>query len=82
MNYTPNAVPNDPASIPEFLQRELSVISRTLQGKVSSVWMAPRNVAPDKPRDGLLVKADGTNWDPGSGEGVYCYYGAAWHYLG
>lgn len=44
--------------------------------------MSPLNVAPDKPRDGLIAKADGTNWNPGSGEGVYCYYGGSWHLLG
>jgi hypothetical protein len=31
-----------------------------------------RDVAPDKPRNGLYY-ADGTNWNPGSGKGVYRY---------
>jgi len=29
-----------------------------------------RNVAPIRPRDGLYL-ADGTNWNPGSGAGLY-----------
>lgn len=31
---------------------------------------------------GMTVLADGTDWDPGSGAGVYTYYGSAWHKLG
>ncbi len=41
-----------------------------------------QNVAPDKPRTGDTRLADGTHWNPGSGAGVYTYYGAAWHKLG
>ena len=40
------------------------------------------HVEPDKPYEGLTVLADGTNWDPGSGQGVYTYYGGAWNKLG
>lgn len=32
--------------------------------------MQQRHVAPDKPRDGLFY-ADGSDWDPGSGKGIY-----------
>ena len=40
------------------------------------------HVAPSKVREGLTVGADGTDWNPGSGQGVYTYYAAAWHKLG
>lgn len=40
------------------------------------------HVEPKKPRDGLVVIADGTDWNPGGGAGVYAYYAAAWHFLG
>ncbi len=40
------------------------------------------NAEPDKVYDGLQVFADGTNWNPGSGQGFYGYYAAAWHFLG
>jgi hypothetical protein len=26
----------------------------------------------------MTVNADGTNWDPGAGAGLYQYLGAAW----
>jgi len=32
--------------------------------------------------DGLTVFADGTNWNPGSGQGIYTYYASAWNKLG
>jgi hypothetical protein len=38
--------------------------------------------APTKPREGDIRYADGTTWNPGSGQGIYAYYGAAWHFLG
>lgn len=37
-----------------------------------------RNVAPLKPREGMIYGADGTNWNPGDGQGVYVYYGGSW----
>ena len=40
------------------------------------------NVQPTKPRSGLTVLADGVNWNPGAGQGVYTYYAGAWHKLG
>lgn len=35
-------------------------------------------VAPEKPYEGMLVGADGTNWDPGSGRGAYEYINGGW----
>jgi len=42
---------------------------------INKVW----HVAPPKPREGMLVYADGTDWNPGSGAGYYVYYAGAWH---
>lgn len=38
--------------------------------------------APSSPVVGDIVYADGTDWDPGSGAGIYAYYGSAWNKLG
>jgi hypothetical protein len=40
------------------------------------------HVEPVRPRAGMTVLADGTDWNPGSGQGVYTYYAGAWHKLG
>lgn len=47
-----------------------------------SIFLAKLNAAPAKVGDGMVVYADGTNWNPGSGEGAYIYYAAGWNYLG
>lgn len=33
---------------------------------------------PSKPREGMLVIADGVAWDPGAGKGAYEYKTGAW----
>lgn len=43
--------------------------------------MRSLHVEPTRPRTGMLVFADGTDWNPGSGEGFYEYRGGAWHKL-
>ena len=40
---------------------------------VDRIRLQVLHVAPDKPRDGELFFADGTNWNPGSGGGTYEY---------
>jgi len=42
----------------------------------------PRSSAPSNPEQGVVAMADGVNWDPGSGSGLYLYDGGAWQYLG
>lgn len=39
------------------------------------------NSAPAKPREGHIRFADGTNWNPGGGKGIYAYYSGAWNKL-
>lgn len=38
----------------------------------------PLKVAPAKPREGDFAFADGTNWNPGAGRGLYQYVSGAW----
>ena len=80
--YVPSAVPADPSELSEFLKLELLTISREIAEKRPFMLLQNLNKAPDKPRDGMVVKADGTNWNPGSGEGFYGYYASAWAFLG
>ena len=62
---------------------QLDRVIRELGRELSSPLILPvLYAAPDKPKDGQIVYADGTTWDPGSGEGIYCYYNSAWNYLG
>lgn len=40
------------------------------------------HAVPDKLVAGMVVWADGTDWDPGSGAGIYWYDGSTWNLLG
>jgi hypothetical protein len=63
-----------------FLQAELARVSAGI-GEAENGYQEVLNVAPTKPREGLVVYADGTNWNPGSGAGLYEYVGGAWRRL-
>lgn len=80
--YRARSVPTEPAALSQFLEQELANIERALLGPFSTWHLAPLAVEPERPRDGLLAHADGTNWNPGSGAGPYVYFASAWHYLG
>lgn len=82
MIYRPSNVPQDAKDLPKFLFQELQRIAQAMGGAADSVQFNPLPVAPAKPREGLEVMADGTNWNPGSGSGMYVYRGGAWHFLG
>lgn len=79
--YAPGIPPTDAAEMRRFLLEELQKIAGAISA-LSAGHIDKTNVSPAKPREGDVRLADGTNWNPGSGQGVYCYYGAAWHYLG
>lgn len=83
MAYLPKVPPAklDPASIMQYIQDELVAISRSLQEQ-TELQLVPRNVEPSRPREGMIVMADGVNWDPGSGKGAYLYSAGAWAFLG
>ncbi len=66
---------------PEQLQRWMYEELVKLAAVVNRDHLEVQNEAPAKPRDGDLAYADGTNWNPGSGEGIYAYYNATWNKL-
>ena len=73
--------PKDQALLAAYCRRMFERVEAALRS-VSGIQLDELHVAPSKPRTGLTVLADGTDWDPGSGQGVYTYYGSAWHKLG
>jgi hypothetical protein len=58
------------------------IAAETLEPAPRSIRLAKLNAAPAKLYDGLIVFADGTNWNPGGGQGTYIYYASAWNKLG
>lgn len=79
--YAPGEPPQDQAEQVRFLRTELQSIGSAINA-LALGHLDPTHVVPIKPRSGDIRLADGTDWNPGSGQGVYCYYGAAWHLLG
>ena len=73
-------VPGSQSELPEYLDRQFRAIAIAIEA-LAAGQLDVTNVAPDKPRDGMIRYADGTNWNPGSGEGIYAYYGGAWNKL-
>ena len=70
--WSPNPAPVTPEELPDYLFNELNRLSDILFN-IDTFRLEETNVAPDKPRDGDIRYADGTNWNPGSGRGIYAY---------
>lgn len=83
MRYVPEepAVLPDLAAVTEFMIREHRRIAVALAQTIPSP-MEELHAEPAKLRDFMIVAADGTDWDPGSGQGVYAYYNGTWNKLG
>lgn len=64
-----------------YVQRELTAVEAAMQ-LMQLREIETLHVAPQRVKEGLTVLADGTDWNPGGGQGVYTYYAAAWHKLG
>ena len=84
MSYVPELPPTrlnvDPTELLNYVYEELVRIGDEL----AKYEMVEYNVAPEKPFNGMVVIADGTNWNPGSGRGQYWYDESAtsWNFLG
>lgn len=64
-----------------YIQRELQNVAAAFEG-VDGIELQELHVAPEKPRDGMIILVDGTDYDPGSGRGFYGYSNGAWRFLG
>ena len=79
--YYPNPVPgkeldsNFLSRLTDFLKREFFNIH---QGFETIYELPIRYEEPERLTEGLFVYADGTEWNPGSGKGVYIYDGTQW----
>ena len=80
MRYVPKTVPlNTPAGLRDWLASELRRIANALaEPAVEVQHLVPLAAEPSRREDGMVVYADGTNWNPGSGAGVYAREAGAW----
>jgi len=82
--YIPGEIPTDSIeSLQRAIKEELSKISESFRvGEFESINLQELNVALDKNRNGDVIHADGTNYDPGSGKGIYYFNGTIFTKLG
>lgn len=71
-----------PEDIIDWAQKLAENIVFQLNTGIPRLRLVEQHAVPSKPREGDVVFADGTDWNPGSGQGFYGYYAAAWHFLG
>ena len=70
----------DTREIVRWVKDELDRVSRAIS---SLEHQYPElNAAPERYSIGFVAYADGTNWNPGSGEGLYVYKSTGWTLLG
>src|SRR5262245_52219882 len=74
--YSPDAIPVDaPEGLKAWLADQLHRIANELNKPPS---LTALDTEPARYYDGLTVVADGTNWNPGSGAGLYTRSAGAW----
>lgn len=80
MAYIPQRSSGD---LEDWVFAELLRVSAELQAlTLPVILLSPQAAAPERPREGMVVHADGTNWNPGgTGRGLYLYTSSAWSKL-
>lgn len=60
------------------LRLELEKLALQLSQPIDYYALNTLYAQPKRVFEGMVVKADGTTWNPGSGAGVYARVGGAW----
>jgi hypothetical protein len=71
LTYRPGTVPRNLSQLTPFLQAEFGKLHKSFHEAQN--YLHPRYVTaePARPKAGMIVNADGTNWNPGRGPGLY-----------
>jgi hypothetical protein len=77
VRYEPGPLPENTEDLGVYVVTELKRLGNILFNQ-SVMRLEETNTAPAKPRDGDIRYADGSNWDPGSGAGIYWFNGTSW----
>lgn len=77
--YQPKPPPFDAKGLTAYVYEELQAISQSQGERVDLMQLNVLHVEPTKRRAGMIVCADGTDWQPlGAGGGFFGYFGGAW----
>lgn len=82
--YRTGDVPDSADALIAFLREELSRLQQALNGAQPFAEIQVAHAEPKKLRAGIVAYADGADWNPGSGEGLYRRdkANANWVYIG
>ena len=75
--YVPK-IPPVAGPLAEYVREEFLRISEEIGLIREGRGLIPLASAPKKPREGMIVVADGVNWNPGAGLGAYEFKSGAW----
>lgn len=75
--FPPPVADPDLAQIENWSKQELDTIARLFSAQPGTLF-GVNNAPPARPRTGMEAYADGSNWNPGYGEGLYLYKGGVW----
>ena len=82
MRYEPSIFPGQTREETEelvlWLREEFVRLATSLTDREDRLRLQKLSVEPERPREGDVVYADGTNWNPGSGSGVYVRGASSW----
>lgn len=79
MQYTPETPPkfDDLEKMSQWVLEELQKVSGS-QAETIALELRETHREPERPREGMMVFADGTDWDPGDSRGGYIYRNGLW----
>jgi hypothetical protein len=70
-----NSLGDSVLDLAKYVEDEFGYVASAFQAtEPDTIW----NRAPPRPRRGTTAYADGTNWNPGFGEGPYWFNGTSW----
>lgn len=77
--YNPRFIPElgTIEELRQWLNEEFKTLSQSLTETTELELRASKH-EPQRPREGMIVHADGTAWNPGDGPGTYRYEGGSW----
>ena len=70
--YEPGPLPLNDEDLGVYVVTELKRLGNTILNQ-SHLRVERIHAEPERPRGGDIVYADGTDWNPGSGEGIYFF---------
>jgi hypothetical protein len=75
--YTPGVVPDE--YDPIFFIEEFERIAAQLQAfEVPWIILTPQGNEPSRRFEGMIANANGADWNPGGGAGLYQYLSSTW----